>query len=550
MRLSPFRILALVLLFATGAGPIRGQQSSPATSPAAPPVAAATDRPPKAPPSAEASPLLEAQQLYRKGEFDAAVEKYQAILKQEPKSAAAYAGLARVYLKQKKVDDAAAAAKSAIDADATSAAAHIALGEVYFRQGKFIEAEHEFLPVVQTNAKEARANYGLARVYFASSFYFHAKVQIDLAHQLDPEDPDIRRKWMSTLGFKERLAALKGYLEEGGNDDGDEREHMETALASMQEADEQGRKGCRLVSTAKSADMKLEKLMRDASHLRGVGLHVELNGSGSTLLLDTGAGGILIDRKLAEKAGVKRVATSDIHGIGDKGPVGGYIGVVDSIKVGDIELQGCHVQVVDRRSVAEGEGLIGADVFSHFLVDIDMPNSRFRLTPLPEDPPATAEHLALQRKFPGSEHFHDRYVAPEMKGYAPVFRFGAHLFIPTRINELPPKLFLIDTGAFNDTISPAAAREATKVRIDSNLHVKGLSGEVKNVFTADDLTLTFSHYRQPARNMVAFETAGISEGAGAEVGGILGFGMLHLMELKIDYRDGLVDFAYDPNRIH
>jgi hypothetical protein len=84
------------------------------------------------------------------------------------------------------------------------------------------------------------------------------------------------------------------------------------------------------------------------------------------------------------------------------------------------------------------------------------------------------------------------------------------LLISTRVNDLPPKLFLIDTGAFSDTISPDAAREATKVRADTRIQVKGLNGAVKNVFTADDITLMFSHFRQPARDMVSFDTTAIS----------------------------------------
>src|SRR5262249_48134682 len=155
---------------------------------------------------------------------------------------------------------------------------------------------------------------------------------------------------------------------------------------------------------------------------------------------DTGASGIIVDKKIAEKAGLKPVTASDFHGIGDKGPVGGYLAVAESIKVGEIEFQGCNVSVVEQRSVAEGDGLIGADIFSAFLVDIDMQNQRFRLSPLPERPAPTADYLALQKRFPGSERFHDRYVAPEMKAYTPIYRFGHQLLISTKVNELPPRL--------------------------------------------------------------------------------------------------------------
>jgi hypothetical protein len=71
---------------------------------------------------------------------------------------------------------------------------------------------------------------------------------------------------------------------------------------------------------------------------------------------------------------------------------------------------------------------------------------------------------------------------------------------------------------------------------------------VKDVFTADNLTLRFSHFRQPARDMVAFDTTHISNSSGVEVSGMLGFAMLYRMTVMIDYRDGLVDFGYDEKR--
>ena len=97
--------------------------------------------------------------------------------------------------------EAASAAKQAVDADANSAAAHIALAEVYFRQGNIIDAEHEFLPFAQDNSKEVRAHFGLAQIYMASAFYFHAKIQMVIAHQLDPDDADVTHLHKRLLSF-------------------------------------------------------------------------------------------------------------------------------------------------------------------------------------------------------------------------------------------------------------------------------------------------------------------------------------------------------------
>jgi len=115
---------------------------------------------------------------------------------------------------------------------------------------------------------------------------------------------------------------------------------------------------------------------------------------------------------------------------------------------------------------------------------------------LPVIPGAAApQPAALQAQGIGPRYY-NRYVAPEMKSYTPVSRFGHMLLVPTRVNQLPPKPFLIDTGAFGNTISPAAAREVTGVSSDSYTSVKGLSGNVKTVFRANALTLTFGHLRQ------------------------------------------------------
>jgi hypothetical protein len=50
--------------------------------------------------------------------------------------------------------------------------------------------------------------------------------------------------------------------------------------------------------------------------------------------------------------------------------------------------------------------------------------------------------------------------------------------------------------------------------------------------------------------MIGFDTTPLSESTGTEVAGFLGFAMLRFLEIKIDYRDALVDFSYDRNRWH
>lgn len=538
-------------MFSLAAGSLSAQtQSGGASSPAGSQTQATATYTSMPQPAATPALILDAQKLFRSGKVKESEAAYDAILKEDPKSALAYVGLTRVYLRQRRVADADAAILKARELAPQLDAAKVALAEVRFREGRIGEAEALVTPLVKTNTPEARAYFCLGRIYWASSFYQHAKLMFDFANQHDPDDPEIRKRWLFTLTRKERIAALKGFLEEENGEDPDEREHLETSLVAMSEQEETNRRGCHLVGAATESHQDMQRLLYGAQRIRGYGLKVEINGVKGNLLLDSGASGILINRKMAQRAGVQSIAKTDLHGIGDKGTVGAYIGTSNSIKIGNLEFQGCLIAVEDRNSVADEDGIIGPDVFNSFLVDIDFPNYKLHLTQLPPMPPPSDAEKALVAKYPNIARFRDRIFPKEFKDFTPVYRFSHMLLIPTRINELPSKLFLIDTGAFSDTISPEAAREATKVRSSSDFKVKGLNGAVNNVFSADNLVLTFSHFRQPTRDMVSFDTTGISNGAGVEISGFLGFAMLYQMDLKIDYRDGLVDFGYDPNRFH
>ena len=88
------------------------------------------------------------------------------------------------------------------------------------------------------------------------------------------------------------------------------------------------------------------------------------------------------------------------------------------------------------------------------------------------------------------------------------------------------------------------------VRLSSEdrLRVRGLNGEVNKVYSAK-ATLRFGHLQQPSMDIVTLDLSPQSRRVGTEVSGFLGFAMLRVLEVKLDYRDGLVDFKYDPKRV-
>ena len=520
------------------------------------------------------NPLGEATTLARKGDFDAAIEKYQQLLKERPNSPDAYAGLTRVYLKKKDVVQAFDTVTKGMQVS-DAVPLHVALGEVYFRQGKIPEAEQEWVKAINSGHAPARAYLGMARVRSASSMNKSAKAMIDKAHELDPKDPDIQSFWIETLGRPERIKYLESYLAEPNDLNADHRDDLGNYLSYLKERAKQPGHRCRLVSKVTATQTPLVRLLHDPTDLKGYGLSVALNGSKTNLLLDTGANGILVNRRVAERAGVGKMTETKIWGIGDKGGKTAFIGIADSIRIGELEFQNCPVSVIESQSVADGDGLIGADVFENFLVEINFPGEQLKLSKLPKRPGQANEQLVLmneedetddpeeattetdanqkgQTKNPSSATAvsgpQDRYIAPEMQSFSRVYRFGHDLLVPTRVGDAPLKLFLLDTGAWTNFISPAAAREVTKVHGDPDMLVEGMSGSVKKVYSANKAVLQFGHVRQENQDMVSFDMTSASDSAGAEVSGFLGFATLRLLVLKIDYRDGLVDFDYDPKR--
>lgn len=567
--LQTLRVTLFVAFIASQFFAISAQSAAPAAPPSPQSSPAAAPLPAGAPP---AGPLADALAFYRKGEFDAAIQKYQQILQENPKSSDAYAGMARAYLKKKDVAQADETVKQGLQL-AEGPSLHVALGEVEFRQGKISAAEQEWVTVINSGHPEARAYLGLARVRWAVSMYKSGQDMIEKAHQLDPADPEIRRVWVGKLSLSERIKFLQEYLDGENNEDEETRTAMRHYLEYLIARQKDPRGTCHLIGKTETTETPLVRLLIDPNHIRGYGLAVTVNNEKSKLLLDTGASGIMINRSLAEKAGVTRLSSVEFDGIGDKGNKSGYMALANSLKVGDLEFQNCPVQVIEARSVVGEDGLIGPDVFSGFLVDLDFPNETLRLRQLPKRPAETAAPLALKTNeedadekdgesesqpsattaskpaaAPTRSGPYDRYIAPEMKSYAVVFRFGHALLVPTSIGPAnsSARLFLLDSGAAMNQITPAAASEITKVHGDSSTTIKGISGSVKKVYSADKVTLLFGHVRQENLDLVTFDLTHMSDRFGTEVSGILGFAVLHYLDVKIDYRDGLVDFSYVP----
>jgi predicted aspartyl protease len=237
-------------------------------------------------------------------------------------------------------------------------------------------------------------------------------------------------------------------------------------------------------------------------------------------LVDTGSSGITITRKLAEKIGARKLSEQALEGVGKSGPAVGYKAWVDKIVIGDLEFHDCFVQATPRE-IAEVDGIIGMDVFSKYLVTLDMPARKLRLEPMPaqsnDGDPAKPE------------------------AFSQTFTLGHFLLLPTEVGKKATGLFVIDSGSNANTISPELARLMPEMRA-FNSPMSGASGVVNSAFIADDAMLRFAKVNRSDR-ISTLDLHSVSKDLGIEVSGQIGFSAMENMKLTINYRDGLVQFV-------
>lgn len=410
-----------------------------------------------------------------------------------------------------------------------SASAHEFRGEVLFRRGDFSRSESEFRAALKLDSNFALAWWGLARIAECSSLHKTAAQYYARAYEIDAKDPRIFRDWALRLHGPKHIEALEKYATMADpSRNGDDLEALRRHIQLDKALND--RRILALVSPYQKTEIPLRPLISEATHMRVYGLEVDINGTRLALQLDTGASGILIPHRAADRARVEKLAEATFGGFGDnlKSP-GGYHGIGERLRIGSVEYQDALINVTDQETVGTADGLIGTDVFSQFLITLDFASKKLRLNPLP----------GYQAS---DEELHDRVMSPDMRNFVPVFRFGHMLLVPTRVNDSREVHFVLDTGSAKTLISYEMAEEVSKINRDAQTRINGINGQVADVYQTGDLFLQFGGFRQKNLGMTAFNMWEQSRRLGTEISGFLGLPVLNLFTLTIDYRDGLVNF--------
>lgn len=471
--------------------------------------------------------------VYKSGDYVHAIPLVRQAIAQAPKNAPLQAALLSSLVYQGIWDESANLADTDAEDFPQSPEVLTARGDFEYLMGDLAQAESLYKAALKINDKYGRAYYGLYKVNRAASMYRNARLLCFAAHQNDPDDALITYTFMNYLVPEKRNEMLPAFKESHPwffkrRSDADEKAESEL------EREVEGRKLFVPDEPPKEATIPMHYL-HNGQQIRGMGVDISINGSKPLrVMLDTGSTGLLLKQSAIDSAGLRHMGSFQINGIGDQGAKNGFAAIADTCSIDAIKFKSCLIEGTEggERIAGEEDGLLGLDLFEGYLATIDFQQYKLHLVPLPE------RKASLQG--------YNREPLPSEAGYTPVFRFGHNLYIPTRVNGKITGLFLIDTGSEISSIDTGFAQLTTKIH-GSPILMRGVSGKVKTVSSADKAKLEFAHFSQDNVGLPALNLNGGEGHRAVRIDGILGFQILMFFRLTIDYQNGLVNFDYVPD---
>ncbi len=466
--------------------------------------------------SVQSKIVTPANTAYGDSDYAKAEQLYTQALAQEPDNIALGAGLVRTLLHEGKVAEAAERVQTMLAADPHSATTLTAEAEVQLRLGQPWQAKQTLDAAGAADHCFARSHLIRSRLLRIDSMYASERAELQRAYDIDPTDPDILNAWNSVVRPAQEIEGVQQSLTTMKDLDAETRQKAEATAQSMMPLLSENSQTCKILPSTPSATLTLLPSKQDGKNIDGYRIEVQLPKSTAKLVVDSAASGLFITRALADANGLQQGANDP------QGTVR-----LDRVHIGPLEFRDCLVGVSETPFIGKADGFIGTDIFASYLIKIDSRAEKLTLTPLP----------ALTGTLPG-----DRPALPELAGFTPVYHRRQYLLVPVALNNRSRQLFVLDTGMRFSTMTSETAHAISNMKVNFTNTIQTDSGAPAHVYR-DSFDFQFANLALPHQSHVLeFDPAAINHNAGFEIGGLLGFDMLHQLTLQLDYRDGLVKF--------
>lgn len=461
-----------------------------------------------------------ADEAYAHGRYEAAEALYVKALSDNPHDAALSAAMVRTLLHEGRVSDAATQANKGIADNPTAAAALTAMAEVQYGKGQPWLALETLRTVEKADGCYARAHLLRSRILRIESMYGSERKELQTAYDIDPADPDIKRAWLHVVSAANDAEGIEKAISTM-NLPADQKAQAVATVDNLMERFTESTQTCKSSPITTTITLPLRAMYQeDAKHVSGYQLDVQLPRKNAKLIVDTAASGLYISRALADENGFQSTPNEPQNMVR-----------IDTLHIGPLEFHDCLVGVSNTPFPNKGDGFIGTDVFAPYLISLDYPVGKLSLAPLPALPSQQESILPL-----------DRYIAPEMSNYTPVYHRRQFLLVPVMLNSRERRLFALDSGMLMSTMTSEAAHLVSSTRMNFTNPVKTVGGGTLQIYR-DHFDFQFANVSfDNQAQILEFDPSIINENAGFEVAGLIGFDMLRRLTTHMNYRDGLIRF--------
>lgn len=386
------------------------------------------------------------------------------------------------------------------------------IGDRLFREARFEESETAYAEALDLDQRNVRAHLGMGKIAALLSEPERAARHISAAYQLGPRDPDAILALANVVeNVNARQTLFRNFLALGSGP------RAEDVKARLRVAEKIGATALSVLSSP----YQDYRIPLANSRPGGLFLRARINGDREVkLVLDTGATGIVLNASAGLRMEFEFLAEAVFWGFGSATPAGARIARAALFETGVLKMTNLLLYVSDTDLMPAADGVIGLDVFKDFLIRLDSPSRTLDLTPFRGQAESQSEERLACRDC--------------MRAY----RLGELLLLRGTVNGHADGYFVLDSGSPYSLISrklvPRDGRSAV---------FAGAQGPQDVAVPAAPLNIRFGAQHLVDFDYATFDTTEISERAGTEIAGVIGFSILRNVSLTVDYRDGLVEFG-------
>jgi predicted aspartyl protease len=262
--------------------------------------------------------------------------------------------------------------------------------------------------------------------------------------------------------------------------------------------------------------IQLEPFIVPPARVAGLVARVRINGGGAIrLLLDSGAQNVVLSRSAARKSGCIGGSDLELVGAGASSAIAVKNLRANSLQIGDLELRGVPLLIVERELADGIQGALPLSVFDGFLIRLDVSGNALHLSPYPTGP---LDQSAAIR----------------------ILSNNQLLFVKGIVNETHEGYFLLDTGASYSAISRNLARKLHfSDLLAHHVPLQGGTAAMDAPLLSGSVRLRFGS-QIAAGPIVAVDLSTASRYHELEISGLIGYTALRDFILTVSYRDRLI----------